>query len=72
MVTIKQMNNDNDIIDQLGGTVRVAELCKVRPQAVSKWRRDGIPQARLMFLAAIRPDVVRTNSTRFGAGAAAP
>ena len=45
------------IIDSLGGTNAVAELCKVTPQAVSQWRDDGIPQARLMFLRLARPDV---------------
>jgi hypothetical protein len=47
----------NKIIDALGGTNAVAELCNVTPQAVSQWRDDGIPPARLMFLKVIRPDV---------------
>jgi len=45
------------IIDRLGGTSKVAELCEVTPSAVSQWRDDGIPKARLMYLRAIRPDV---------------
>jgi hypothetical protein len=50
------MNNSN-IIDALGGTVAVALLCDVTPQAVSQWRDDGIPKARLMYLKLLRPDV---------------
>lgn len=46
----------NRIIDELGGTNAVAELCEVTPQAVSQWREDGIPNARLMFLRLARPD----------------
>lgn len=47
----------NKIIDALGGTNAVAELCEVTPQAVSQWRDDGIPQARLMFIKVIRPEI---------------
>lgn len=47
----------NKIIDDLGGTAKVADLCEVTKQAVSQWRSDGIPHARLMFLKAVRPDV---------------
>lgn len=47
---------DSDVIDRIGSTVDVARLCKVRSQAVSKWRRDGIPPARRMFLESVRPD----------------
>lgn len=32
-------------------------MCRVSSQAVSKWRRDGIPEARLMYLKLARPDV---------------
>lgn len=47
----------SEIIDALGGTFRVAELCEVKPPSVSEWRKHGIPRARLMFLRAVRPDV---------------
>jgi hypothetical protein len=47
----------SNLIEQLGGTGKVAKLCRVRSQAVSKWRRDGIPQARLLFLQAMFPHV---------------
>lgn len=47
----------NKIIDMLGGTGEVARLCEVFPGAVSQWRKDGIPRARLMFLRLARPEV---------------
>ena len=49
--------NANEIIDRLGGTVKVAELCEVTKAAVSQWRKEGIPNARLMYLRLARPDV---------------
>ena len=51
MVTMVAMrHNDSQIIDQLGGNTAVAKLFNVSSQAVSKWRNDGIPDARLMYL----------------------
>lgn len=47
----------NEVIDALGGTTEVARLCKVAPQAVTQWRKAGIPRAREMYLRAVRPDV---------------
>lgn len=47
----------NKIIDELGGTCAVAELCNVTTGAVSQWRTSGIPAARLMFLKLARPEV---------------
>jgi hypothetical protein len=47
----------NKIIDALGGTNEVAKLCGIKPGSVSGWRVSGIPQARLMFLRLLRPDV---------------
>lgn len=53
------MSNETDsaIIDMLGGTVATAKLCLVVPQAVSQWRRNGIPTARRMYLELARPDL---------------
>ena len=48
----------SELIDALGGTARVAEICDVTPQAVSQWRDDGIPDARLQLLAVLYPDRV--------------
>lgn len=47
----------NEIIDKLGGTTAVAELCKVKPPSVSEWRINGIPEARLMYLQLLKPEV---------------
>lgn len=49
--------NANTIIDRFGGTTEVAKLFKVKPPSVSEWRRVGIPEARLMYLRLLRPDV---------------
>lgn len=56
---VRDAMTDSDLINKLGGTNKVAELCDVRPQAVSQWRVAGIPDARRKFLAAIYPGVVR-------------
>lgn len=53
------------VIADLGGTVEVAKLCECSPQAVSQWfgvdpetgTQRRIPNARLLYLKAIRPDV---------------
>lgn len=45
------MHSDSQAIDTLGGATAVAALFDIRPQAVSQWRRDGIPRARRMYLA---------------------
>jgi len=37
---------DDEAIDKLGGTNKVAELFDVTPGAVTHWRYDGIPLAR--------------------------
>jgi DNA-binding transcriptional regulator YdaS (Cro superfamily) len=44
--------NDSEIIQTLGGTTKVAKLCGVTLAAVSQWRNNGIPQDKLIFLAA--------------------
>lgn len=53
-------HSDSSIIDALGGNTKVAELFMISSQAVSKWRREGIPQARLMYLELARPDVFKS------------
>jgi hypothetical protein len=47
---------DSSVIDKLDGSTAVARLCRVRPQAVSQWRRNGIPAARRDYLQLLRPD----------------
>ena len=43
---------DSAIIDLLGGTNRVARMCKVASTAVTQWKKHGIPADRFMFLGA--------------------
>lgn len=55
------------VIERLGGTSEVARLCECSPQAVSQWFGPDpvtqlprhIPNPRLLFLKAIRPDVFK-------------
>lgn len=57
--------NPKSIVERLGGVNQVARLCECSPQAVSQWfgvhpvtkRARTIPNARLLYLKAIRPDV---------------
>ena len=57
----------SQIIDELGGTCAVARLCGgIKPPAVTQWRTNGIPQARLMYLKVIRPDVFGIKPKRRG------
>ena len=44
--------SDGAIIDLLGGTAKVARMCKVDPAAVSNWRIRGIPADKFMLLGA--------------------
>lgn len=45
------------IIDLLGGTKRVADLCEISSQAVSQWREKGIPKPWLKFLRLAHPEI---------------
>jgi len=63
MAKKKALHSDSKLIDRMGGTSVVARTCsgsEKRPisnAAVSKWRRTGIPSARLDFLRVKFPDV---------------
>lgn len=46
----------NTLIDRLGGTTAVANLCDCKPPSVHQWRTDGIPKYRLQFLRLARPE----------------
>lgn len=65
MVTICVMEhiNHSEIIDKFGGTVAVARICNVSSQAVSKWRNEGIPEARLMYLKLLKPELFQQDQT---------
>lgn len=41
---------DTALIEQLGGTTAVAKICSVKPQAVSQWKRNGIPKTVRILL----------------------
>lgn len=43
---------ENAMIDLLGGTAKVAKMCKCDNATVSTWRVRGIPHGKLLFLAA--------------------
>jgi len=44
-------------IDALGGTSAAARFFEVKAASVSKWRKKGIPRARLMYARIARPDI---------------
>lgn len=69
--------DSKSIVDRLGGPSEVAKLCQVSPQAVTQWygkdaegNDRAIPNARLLFLRAIRPDVFDLKPKRLKARAA--
>lgn len=47
----------SQIIDAIGGTFKVAQLCELSAQAVCNWRTKGIPKPWRKYLQAVRPDV---------------
>jgi hypothetical protein len=50
--------NDSKIIDELGGTRRLAKLFKITEPSVTNWRINGIPEARKQTLAELFPQFV--------------
>lgn len=57
------------LIDKLGGTCRVAEICGITTGAVSQWRTNGIPSYRLDFFRLLRPDLFSEEQLSDDAGA---
>lgn len=51
----------SQIIDAIGGTFKVAQLCELSAQAVCNWRTKGIPKPWRKYLQAVRPDVFEKN-----------
>lgn len=47
----------SQIIDAIGGTAKVAQLCEISAQAVCNWRAKGIPKPWRKYLQAVRPNV---------------
>lgn len=54
--TLKQQEA-NRIIDAMGGTVAVCTLFNITSGAVSQWREEGIPDARLFSIKLMHPDL---------------
>lgn len=57
-----ELEKDSEIIDKFGGTTAVACLCDVSPQAVSKWKRYGVPKYRLKYLKLLKPELFEHNN----------
>ena len=53
------MNNDSVLIDMLGGTSAVAKIFNVKMPTVSYWRKNGIPEARMMYLEVKYKNIVK-------------
>ena len=47
---------DSAAIDAIGGSTVLARLCGVTSQAVSQWRRKGIPKPWRMYLRLLKPE----------------
>lgn len=47
--------SDSKLIDALGGTNKVAEICMLSASAVSCWRKRGIPRPWRMHLKQLMP-----------------
>lgn len=47
----KRMNlHATQVIDALSGTAAVARIFKLSMPSVSDWKKEGIPEARMMYL----------------------
>lgn len=47
------------VIEALGGTVKVAQMFEIKPPSVSEWKEAGIPKGRVMYLRAKRFKALR-------------
>lgn len=45
--------NDSQIIDMLGGPTAIAKRLNISPPAVCVWRKNGIPDDKRVYLAAM-------------------
>jgi hypothetical protein len=52
MIKNKINFTDSQIIDLLGGVGKVSFLCNISHAAVCQWKKNGIPHAQFVFLAA--------------------
>lgn len=51
--------DSNSLIDSLGGTAKVAKIFGIKMPSVSRWRKTGIPEARLMYLQVKYPKIFK-------------
>lgn len=64
MVTMPGMvHNDSLIIDRLGGNSVLAKMFGISSQAVSKWRKHGIPKPSRMYLELASPEAFSSECT---------
>jgi DNA-binding transcriptional regulator YdaS (Cro superfamily) len=59
-----QLHDDVKIIDAIGGTYAVAKICKVTAQAVTQWKRNGIPKPRKMLLEIVCQNIVDNTESK--------
>jgi phage terminase Nu1 subunit (DNA packaging protein) len=55
-------HSDSALLDRVGTTTEIAALFDVSPQAVSQWRRDGIPKPRRQTLRLLRPELFQAEA----------
>ena len=51
------INHDNVLIDRYGGNCALARRVGITSQAISRWRKNGIPKPWRMYLLAVYPDL---------------
>ena len=49
-MTYKKKHPHTKLIELLGGTTVEAKIYNVKKPSVSAWRKNGIPEARMMYL----------------------
>jgi hypothetical protein len=63
-----ELHADSQRIDAIGTTTEVASIFRVAPQAVSQWRRAGIPKARRQTMALMYPALFEGEARSEGVG----
>jgi hypothetical protein len=62
IVAKKCVANDVRVIDALGGTGKVAEMCGLTTGAVSQWRNNGMPKNWRMYFQTTNPELFLGNA----------
>jgi hypothetical protein len=65
-------HRDSDLLDLFGTTTEIAAMFEIKPQAVSQWRKYGVPKARRQTMQALRPDLFGEHPAALQAKRAAP